>query len=290
MISGLEAQAFSFNSGYGAAAELKASLQLPGPRVSHRVEERVMSDSALFNAINRHVVTWHPKKFEHPVIAEFDTGLQKFSRPNMDSPSHVVFVDIMMPTADKYYLDSKAGRTTTHHRDIVAKYESDYRKALLLLIGCIARTHDSIKNLSFIDNEELTPNALNHILEAMPSVEHVSLIRCHQFNYETMYCFDVSELAPELYLECLIPYNFASGSLLNANSTSLLWIYPQRYRSRMNGEMLEEEEEPDEESLAYGIPDTTLFTTSDAPARPWYEQNHIIGIGSSAESLWSRLT
>ena len=41
---GTAAQTFSFNLGHGAATEFKASQQLPGPRISHRVEERVMSD------------------------------------------------------------------------------------------------------------------------------------------------------------------------------------------------------------------------------------------------------
>ena len=41
---GTAAQTFSFNLGSGAATEFKASQQLPGPRVSHHVEERVLSD------------------------------------------------------------------------------------------------------------------------------------------------------------------------------------------------------------------------------------------------------
>ena len=239
------------------------------------------TSSAFFNAIIRHVATWHPTKFEHPVIAELDTRLHKISKSKMTSPSDVLFVDILMPTTDKYYLESKDGRTTTHDRDIVAQYEVNYRKELLRLIGSGVRTHDSIKNLSFIANDELTPNVLNRILEAMPSVDYVSLIRCHQFNYETTYCFDVSVSAPELYLECLKPHNFASGPFLHANSTALLWVYCQIYRSRMTGEALEHDADTDSEYDAYGIAETP----SDAPARPWDEQNHIIGIGSSAESL-----
>ncbi len=238
------------------------------------------TSSAMFNSVNLHVATWHPQKFKQPVIATFDTELRKFSRPKMDSPSHVLFVDILMPTTDKYYLESKDGRTTTHNRDIVAKYEHNYRNELLRLFGSLIRTHKSIRNLSFMQNDELTPNALNRILEAMPTVEYVSLIHCNQFNYETMYCLDVSESAPELYLECSIPHNFNSGPLYNASWTALLWVYLQRYRSRMTGETLERDEDTDEEHEAQGI-----STTSVAPPRPWDELNHIIGIGSSGESL-----
>ena len=42
--NGTAAQTFSFNSGYGAGTEFKPSQQLPGPRLSHRVEARMMSD------------------------------------------------------------------------------------------------------------------------------------------------------------------------------------------------------------------------------------------------------
>lgn len=38
----------------------------------------------------------------------------------MDNVSHVLFVDILMPTTDKHYLDTKDGWTTTHNREIVA--------------------------------------------------------------------------------------------------------------------------------------------------------------------------
>lgn len=125
----------------------------------------------------------------------------------MDSPSHVLFVDILMPTIDKYYLESKDGRITTHNRDNVANYECKYRKELLSFIGSMVRIYNSIKNLSFIQNDELTPNVLKRILEAMPTVEYVSLIRCHQFNYETIYSLNISNSAPKLYLQYQIPHN-----------------------------------------------------------------------------------
>ena len=114
----------------------------------------------------------------------------------------------------------------------------------------------------------------------MPSVEYVSLIRCHQFNYETIHSFGVLNSAPDLYVECSIPHNCRSGPLYNGNSIALLWVYVQRYRSLMTGETLEREEDTDSEYEAYGIP-----ATSDAPTRPWDEQNHTIGIGSSVEFL-----
>ena len=41
---GTAAQTFSFDFGYGAATEFKASQQLPGLRISHRVDDRMMSD------------------------------------------------------------------------------------------------------------------------------------------------------------------------------------------------------------------------------------------------------
>ena len=252
----------------------------------------------------------------------------------MISPEHVLFVDVKMSTVDKYYLNTKDGRTTTRDRDVVANYESNDRKKLLLFIGLLVRTYVSIKNLSFMDNEELTPNVLNQILEAILSVKHVSLIHCRQFIYETMYSFDVltrileamptvdyvsliqcrqfsydtihclavSNSAPELHLECTISHNFAAGTLFNGNSPTQMWVYLQRYRSRMTGEPLEQEEDPDEEYLAaYG----TAATLSDTRAEPSYEKlriynivthpqirikttstmNHMIGIESSAESL-----
>ena len=198
----------------------------------------------------------------------------------MDNPSHVLFVDIWMPITDKYYLDTKGGRTTAHNREIVANYESNYREDLLRAVEYMIKTHDSIKNLSFVRNEELTPNVLTRILEAMPTVEYVSLIHCQQFNYETIHSLDVSDSVPELYLECSIPHNFNEGSLRNANWVALLWIYLQRYRSRMTGEPLEREEDTDSEAEAYGN-----AIASDAPPRPWQEQNHTIRVGSSAESL-----
>ena len=50
----------------------------------------------------------------------------------------------------------------------------------------------------------------------------------------------------------------------------------------MTGEPLQQEKNPDEEYLAiYGTPSTP----SDTRAEPWYEKNHMIGIGSAAESL-----
>ena len=94
-----------------------------------------------------------------------------------------------MSTVDKYYFNTKDGRTTTRYRAVVANYEANDRKKLLLFIGLSFRTHVSIKNLSFMDNEELTPNVLNRSLEAIPSVRHVSLIHCRQFNYETISSF-----------------------------------------------------------------------------------------------------
>ena len=194
----------------------------------------------------------------------------------MIGPEHVLFVDVKMSTVDKYYLNTKDGWTTTRYRDVVANYESNDRKKLLLFIGLLVRTHVSVKNLSFMENEELTPNVLNRILEAIPSVRHVSLIHCRQFNYETMCSFDVSDLAPTLYLECDIPHNFAAGALFNGNSPALMWLYLQGYRSRMTGEPLEQEEDPDEEYLAaYGTP----ATPSDTRAEPWYEKNHMIAEG-----------
>ena len=78
--------------------------------LNHRDRVAVSAtSSAHFNAINQHVATWHPKNLEHPVIAKFDTGTRSFSRPKMDNVSHVLFVDILMPTTDKYYLDTKDG-------------------------------------------------------------------------------------------------------------------------------------------------------------------------------------
>ena len=121
--------------------------------------------SAHFNTINRHVATWRTQKFEYPIMAEYDPALRKFSTREMDSPSHVLFVDIWMPTTAKYYLETKDGRTTTHDREIVARYESNYREDLLHAIGYMIKTHCSIKNLSFVRNEELTPNVLNRFLK-----------------------------------------------------------------------------------------------------------------------------
>ena len=65
---------------------------------------------------------------------------------------------------------------------------------------------------------------LNRILEATPSVEPMSLIHRRHSNYETMYYFDVSDSSPELYLEYETSQNFDTISLLNANSTTLLWV------------------------------------------------------------------
>ena len=113
-----------------------------------------------------------------------------------------------MPNTNKYYLNSKDGRTTTHDRDIIATYESNYREELLRLIVFIVKRYESVKNLSFMQNDELTPNVLNWILEALPSVQFLSLIRCHQFSYDKIPCFDVSESAPQLCLECSISHNF----------------------------------------------------------------------------------
>ena len=185
-----------------------------------------------------------------------------------------------MPTTDKYYLETKDGRTTTHNREIVANYESNYREDLLRAIQFMITTHDSIKDLSFVRNEEVTPNVLNRILEAMPTVEYVSLIHCQQFNYETIYSHDVSDSVPDLYLECSIPHNFTEGPLRNANWISLLWVYLQRYRARMTGETLERDEDTDSEAEAYGIP-----TISNPSIRPPQDQNHIVGVGPSAGSL-----
>ena len=81
-------------------------------------------------------------------------------------------------------------------------------------------------------------NVLNRILEATPSVDPMSLIHPRQSNYEAMYCFDVSGLAPKLYLQCRNLYRFATGCLLNAKSTTLCWVYLEKYRSRMTGEIL----------------------------------------------------
>lgn len=144
----------------------------------------------------------------------------------------------------------------------------------------MVRTPESVKNLSFVRNDELTPNGLNRILEAMPTVEYLSLIHCQQFNYETIHYLDVSESVPELYLECSIPHNFSVGPLHGANSVALLWVYVQRYRSRTTGDSLEQDEDTDSDAEAYGNP-----TASDAPIGPPQDQNHIVGVGSSVESL-----
>ena len=199
----------------------------------------------------------------------------------MIGPEHVLFVDVKLSTVDKYYLNTKDGRTTTRYRDVVANYGSNDHKKVLLFVGLLVRTHVSIKNFSVMDNEELTPNVLNRILEAIPSVKHESLIHCRQFKYEPMCSFDGSDLAPNLYLECDIPHNFTAGTLFNGNSPALMWVYIQRYRSRMTGEPLEQEEDPDDEYLAYEMP----ATPTDTQAEPWYEKNHMIGIGAAAESL-----
>lgn len=55
----------------------------------------------------------------------------------------------------------------------------------------------------------------------------------------------------------------------------------------MTREDFAQEEKPDDDYLEYGIPEITLVADSDASTKPWYEKNHIIGIGSSAESLLS---
>ena len=185
-----------------------------------------------------------------------------------------------MPITDKYYLETKDGRTTTHNRELIAQYESNYREDLLRAVQHMIKTHASIKNLSFVRNEELTPNVLNRILEAMPTVDYVSLIHCQQFNYETLYSHDVSDSVPDLYLECSIPHNFNEGPLQGANWIALLWVYLQRYRALMTGETLERDEDTDSEAEAYGI-----TTASNAPIRPSQDQNHIVGVGPSAGSL-----
>ena len=114
----------------------------------------------------------------------------------------------------------------------------------------------------------------------MPTVEYVSLIHCQQFSYETIYSHDVSDSVPDLYLECSIPHNFDDGPLRNANWMALLWVYLQRYRSRMTGETLERECDTDSEAEAYGH-----FTAPDTPIPPPQDQNHIVGVGPSAGSL-----
>ena len=144
----------------------------------------------------------------------------------------------------------------------------------------MVRTHESVKNFSFMRNDELTPNVLNWILEAMPTVEYLSLIHCQQFNYETIHSFDVSDSVPELYLECSIPHNFSVGPLRGANYVALLWVYLQRYRSRMTGETLERYCDTNSEAEAYGH-----FTAPDTPIPPPQDQNHIVGVGPSAGSL-----
>ena len=88
----------------------------------------------------------------------------------------------------------------------------------------------------------------------MPTVKHVSLLHCQQFNYETVYTHDVSHPVPDLYLKCSTPHNINDGPLRNANWTALLWVYLQRYRSRMTGETLERDEDTDSDAEPYGNP------------------------------------
>lgn len=67
---------------------------------------------------------------------------------------------IQPPTTNAYSPDSKDGRTTAFNRGIVAKYECNYRKVLLRLIGCMVRIYGSVQKLSSmreIKRREISP-------------------------------------------------------------------------------------------------------------------------------------